>query len=61
MDDYIKALLEERAGYVARDNKDGVAEVDAELARVGHKPAGATAAKKREKATDEAPRETREA
>ena len=33
---YITALLEERRGYDARGNADGVAQVDAELRRVGH-------------------------
>ena len=36
-DAYIAALLRERAGYLAAGLDDRVAEVDAELARVGHK------------------------
>jgi hypothetical protein len=38
-DAYIAALLEERRGYLVRGLKDRAAEVDAELARVGHKSA----------------------
>ena len=34
---YIKALLNERAGYEKYGNQDGVAAVDAELERYGHK------------------------
>ncbi len=34
---YIRALLEERGYYIAQDRPEKVAEVDAELARVGHK------------------------
>lgn len=33
---YIRALLRERAGYVQYGREDQVAQVDAELARVGH-------------------------
>jgi hypothetical protein len=36
-DPYIAGLLEERRGYVVRGDAKRVAEVDAELARVGHK------------------------
>ena len=36
-DPYITALLHERAGYLAAGKKDRAAEVDKELARVGHK------------------------
>lgn len=32
---YAEALLVERAGYLARDQKDRVAQVDAELAKLG--------------------------
>jgi hypothetical protein len=35
--EYIRALLEERRGYEAFGNAAGIAEVDAELSRVGHK------------------------
>jgi hypothetical protein len=35
--DYIAALLRERAGYEQYGHADRVAEVDAELERVGHK------------------------
>ena len=34
---YIAALLRERDGLIAREDKEGVAAVDAELRRVGHK------------------------
>lgn len=34
---YIAGLLEERRGYVAKGDDAAVAEVDAELKRVGHK------------------------
>ena len=35
--DYIAALLRERAGYEQYGHADRVADVDAELERVGHK------------------------
>lgn len=35
--EYISALLEERRGYEMFGNADGLAAIDAELARVGHK------------------------
>ena len=34
---YIEGLLEERRGYEAKGDEDGVVQVDAELKRVGHK------------------------
>jgi hypothetical protein len=34
--DYVRALQAERAEYVARKLPDRVAQVDAELARLGH-------------------------
>ena len=37
-DRYVAALRREREGYVRRGLKDRVAEVDAELKRVGMKP-----------------------
>lgn len=39
LQNYIDALIRERAGYEEKKNADGVAAVDAELARVGAKPA----------------------
>lgn len=36
MRDYIAALIRERDGYERVGNKTGVADVDAELERVGH-------------------------
>lgn len=48
---YIKALLEERRGYVMRSDDAGVAEVDAELARIGAE--GKPAAKRAQKRTAE--------
>ena len=38
-DPYVTALLEERRGYVIRGDQGRVAEVDAELARVGYRVA----------------------
>lgn len=35
----IRALLEERAGYVQRGQSERAAQVDAELARIGHQAA----------------------
>lgn len=43
-DDYVRALKEERAGYVLRGLNDRVAEVDAQLARFA--PTDATPAKR---------------
>lgn len=40
----IRALLEERRGYVLRDLPDRVAAVDAELTRLGYQPAREAAA-----------------
>ncbi len=37
---YIAALLRERRGYEMRGDSQGVADVDAEIVRVGAKPAG---------------------
>lgn len=54
-DEYVTALLEERAGYERRDDKIGVAAVDAELVRVGYKSAG----KRRETAAVKPATETR--
>lgn len=34
--EYIAALLSERAGYVRYGNEAGVQDIDAELARLGH-------------------------
>lgn len=33
---YIAALLNERKGYVTYGNEAGIADIDAELARLGH-------------------------
>lgn len=38
--DYIRALIEERAGYAQHGKSDRVAEVDAEIARVEGRPVG---------------------
>lgn len=43
---YIRALKEEREGYVTRGMTDRVAEVDAELARFDAAPKKRTVAKK---------------
>lgn len=39
VDSYVAALLEERAGYEARGDAEGVRAVDAELVACGHVPA----------------------
>lgn len=44
--DYVRALKEEREGYVARGMSERAAAVDAELARFGAAPAKRTAPKK---------------
>jgi len=44
--DYVRALKEERAGYVMRGLPDRVAEVDKELARFGEAPIKRAPAKK---------------
>jgi hypothetical protein len=44
--DQVRALKEERAGYVSRGLKDRVAQVDAELARFEEKPKGRTSTKR---------------
>ena len=43
---YVRALKEEREGYVRRGLKDRVAQVDAELARFGAAPVKRAAAKR---------------
>ena len=55
-DAYIAALLEERRGYVVRGDAARVAEVDAELARVGHQPESADAPPAAERAVKPARR-----
>lgn len=57
-EEYARLLLEERAGYERYGNTTGVADVDAELARIGHTPPP-SAAKKRETATAKTVKETR--
>lgn len=46
---YIKALLSEREGYVRYGNEAGVADIDAELEKVGHR--AKTPAQRSEKMT----------
>ena len=52
---YIKALLEERRGYITTGNSEGINAVEAELARVGAdaKPPAKRAAKRVTKAKEE--------
>lgn len=52
-EEIVAALHRERAGYVQRGLKDRVAEVDAELKRLGDKPAA-----KREERVADKPQET---
>lgn len=56
MEELVTALLREREGYVRRGLDDRVAQVDAELARLGHAVAGAEPEPEQEQ---EAPRRGR--
>lgn len=60
LENFIAALLRERDGYEMRNDADGVAQVNAELAKVGAKtPAPAKRAAKRPAAAKATPKQDR--